>query len=543
MRNGSLRTKLMAMFMLANLVTALIYTGYIYHLKVQSVMAGIDGKLFGVAYAVPDMVGEGYIQRGKAPESISDSEYTRIGEKLDSYAKKAGIGSLYVLGTQGNQAVYLADSFDAKAKETKQYSPHFTLYTQAAATAQKAFAEGGEQVGQFRDAVGERRVAIVALKTTQGYAYLVGADVSTASLGREARAALLSALVLGLLGFAIGGVIAYISSNLVVKAVEAMSRTLTEVARTRNLTAEVKIRSQDEVGRMAQDFNQLMGEFRLVLGNAKLAAADNAELSRQFLSVTDDIGSRIGLSAGQLTEVTESAEGIGQTADQSAQRANALKADIQEVEARLHEAREQMAAMSHEIESGASANRELTGAYQTLSQDVRQITTILGTISAISEQTNLLALNAAIEAARAGELGRGFAVVADEVRKLAGQTQSTLGETNQFVGKILQTIERTTRQVEAQAKQIDVLVGASAAVDDAISSTSDMMARTSGVVGDTASDAEAVRQAIDTIRERLQVLNGLMQDTRQKVAGIGSDAQQLGANAMTLNQSLSGFQT
>ena len=156
-----------------------------------------------------------------------------------------------------------------------------------------------------------------------------------------------------------------------------------------------------------------------------------------------------------------------------------------------------------------------------LSNSVQGIGEVVGLIDQIAAQTNLLALNATIEAARAGEAGRGFAVVASEVKQLAhqtgqatsriaGQIEGIRSSTADSVGSITGITEVIDR-LNLIAEQIsDAMEQQRAAtseiarnVQEAASGTQETSTNVEGV-------SEAVRHASETAEKVLASANELM---------------------------------
>lgn len=91
------------------------------------------------------------------------------------------------------------------------------------------------------------------------------------------------------------------------------------------------------------------------------------------------------------------------------------------------------------VESMKQIQVDVSAAYHVIERLCKvsdEISSISGSIAAISKQTNLLALNAAIEAAKSGEHGRGFAVVAAEIRKLAEESNTAALQISRLINSI-----------------------------------------------------------------------------------------------------------
>ncbi|MCX8146277.1 MAG: methyl-accepting chemotaxis protein [Azovibrio sp.] len=128
-----------------------------------------------------------------------------------------------------------------------------------------------------------------------------------------------------------------------------------------------------------------------------------------------------------------------------------------------------------------------------ISEQVRQITAMLGEIEAIAKQTNLLALNAAIEAARAGEAGRGFAVVADEVRDLSSRTNHFSQQIRTLMGAMQDSIHAAEGAINQMAAQdMTFALTSKQDVERAMAGIEAFNQRTGQVVSELNDIAEAV---------------------------------------------------
>lgn len=235
-----------------------------------------------------------------------------------------------------------------------------------------------------------------------------------------------------------------------------------------DLTRRVKVKTKDEFAEIAHSTNILIDSIsQLVKRVSNLAenvsgssqelmalADENARTIDSIADSTQDIANdsleiltSIGTAANEMQKLEHSMHDLNEQASEVQLAANAMQTaasigskSVSQSSHVMLEIEETMASTSATVEN--------------LGRKSSDITSIIGTITAISEQTNLLALNAAIEAARAGEHGRGFAVVADEVRKLAEQSQRAASEVSVIVGSIQSEVNSIITQNEMGVQKV-----------------------------------------------------------------------------------------
>lgn len=348
-----------------------------------------------------------------------------------------GNGAIYVVSLDGS--VIAAD--DTSIPTGSQFASKHTSNDQLT-----DFMFGGETMTQWSENV-EWLLAfapVVAANQTWGVlleiprdSVVADANLLDAIISDKLSEGIKTELIAGGLFIVIGLAIIAFASLSIVKPIRQVVERLDDIASGEgDLTQRLDVKSQDEVGQLAQGFNRFLDKLQPTI---KEVIATSEQVANTTSAAKASASSTRQSSESQFKEVdlvATAAEEMTQTASLVVQNAEVAVGAASEANSSAKQGQQVIELSAGEMRKLVERMSSAVPIVEELAKNNANITDILGVIEGISEQTNLLALNAAIEAARAGEQGRGFAVVADEVRNLASRTQASVGEIRQVIDKV-----------------------------------------------------------------------------------------------------------
>lgn len=256
-------------------------------------------------------------------------------------------------------------------------------------------------------------------------------------------------------------VIGYLLTSSIANPIKKVSSLLSRSA-SGDFTVSINVRSKNEIGILAESFNEMISKVSELLRNTKQLSGHINEsiilLDEKSAGATQKAES-IKSSANEIQAGTaEQAE----DAEKSASMSNEMKDYFEDLSGQTKKMVEDARIAAQSTSEGSNTVTELkeknkltydsivktAAVVEKLNQQSEIIGGILNSLDDISSQTNLLSLNASIEAARAGEHGKGFVVVAEEIQKLSIQSAEATKNISNIIMEIQTEIHSSVELME-----------------------------------------------------------------------------------------------
>jgi methyl-accepting chemotaxis protein len=326
----------------------------------------------------------------------------------------------------------------------------------------------------------------------------------------------------------------------------------TEKVSAGDLSANLEVRQQDEIGKLSGAMNKMVCNMRELARTAEHIAGGDLTVQVTPLSDKDALGhalkGMVEKLSGTMAEINISASnvaaGAGQmnaTSQAMSQGATEQASSLEEISSSMNEIASQTrqnaenATQANRLSGDAKALAEkgnaqmqlMLGAMKEISESSRSISKIIKVIDEIAFQTNLLALNAAVEAARAGRQGKGFAVVAEEVRNLAARSAKAAKETEDLIEHSVKKVQDGTVMADQTAEALKEIVAASAKVTD--------------LVGEIAAASNEQAQGVSQITSGLGQVDQVTQQNTAHAEESASSAEELSSQSLVLQRLVNAF--
>lgn len=350
-------------------------------------------------------------------------------------------------------------------------------------------------------------------------------------------------LWLTLLGIIVGSLVAYRAVRRLRLTLggepEYAAQIISEIAQG-NLTDKIQVNSDNSI---LAALKLLSAHLNNITLNSKQAASELLTASEQLLktaNLNEQLISQQKIATEQgASSIQQMSETVHDVASHTTDAADMAQLAISEFTAGQAEVTKTQSSINALAAKVADASTVINN----LSDDSRQIGSVLEVIQGIAEQTNLLALNAAIEAARAGEQGRGFAVVADEVRNLARRTQDSTREIQAVIEKMQNSTGKAVSVMAEGQSQAQTSVEQARKAGESLTAINQSVQRISDMNTQIATAAEEQAVVANEINQNFNQITNSASRAEQEALKITKASKQLESLAKVLEKNVSQFKT
>ena len=353
-----------------------------------------------------------------------------------------------------------------------------------------------------------------------------------------------SVLRLGLLfvlaATAVGIGLALVNARSTARPLEQLTQAALRIA-DGDLTREIAVDSNDEIGVLAGSFQRMGERLRVVVGTLKESASELAVASAELAEHTEVQTAILQRQASGVTETSTTTRELEQTSSVAASRAASVLLVARRAGQMSESGRD---AADRSLEGLQVIQGSVDGLVRQSAQlldQARQVGEIVGTVRDLAMQSHVLSLNASIEAARAGEAGRGFGVVATEVRALAEQSGRSADRIGRIVKDILGAIQQTLRTTEEGTRGMEGSVAQIRASGESLREIGGIVGETSEAAAQIAGAVQQQSQGVAQIAAAMRDLDSGMRETMTRIEKLRESASRLTETATRISLIADGF--
>jgi methyl-accepting chemotaxis protein len=453
---GSIRKKILTAFIASFVIFSIIFSLTLYNIAMgivnDHVLRLFTDELKTNIQQLTDHTDKDLVLQS---DQGSADAYNKLLTLLNQEKKRMNVENTYVLAKKDGKSYIVALS-DAADQRNKDYA--FTSEMSKAV-------HGSMQMSDiYKDEYGVHKSIFVPIDGTD---MILGIDMDAKFIGALKSKIVTWCLAITLALIVVGSLAGFVLARRITRPLMQLLHHTQNVA-SGDLMHEIRIQSQDEIGKLAESFNQMTSQLKEMIKGVMATSEQVALASKDVSESTESVTVMVTQTTQSIQEITDGSEKLASNAMESSKAMEEIAVGIQHIVESTMTVSEESQHASQEVmlgnESIQSAVSQMNFIDQsmeksnelvlTLSNRTNEISKVVDLIKNIAGQINLLALNAAIEAARAGEYGRGFSVVADEIRKLAEQSAQSTTEITDLIQSIHEDSVRSVEAMEKVQKEV-----------------------------------------------------------------------------------------
>jgi methyl-accepting chemotaxis protein WspA len=308
-----------------------------------------------------------------------------------------------------------------------------------------------------------------------------------------------------------------------------------------DLTGKIAVTGEDAIGQLGAGLQRMVDNLRQLLTNVQKAGIQ-VTTSATEIAASAKQQEATGVEQAQTSvEVLSTTKEISSNTSQLLRTMEEATAVADYTTSATSEAQGNLRRMDQTMQNMVNATDSINAKLAALSEKASNINSVLTTITKVADQTNILSLNAAIEAEKAGEAGRGFSVVATEIRRLADQTSVSTWDIEQMLKEMQSAVSASVMGMDKFSEEIRRSVGEVRQVTDQLSGVMDQVQKLAPQFDAVLQGMQAQAVGAQQITETMMQLNDATQQTVESLKATSEAVHQLQYAAGDLQSSVATF--